>query len=262
MIVHNPLAFEVKPSCVLLELDNTLYAHEPCNAAGMEAARALSGRLLNLSASDFDRCFSTAKSEVKARLEDTGSAHSRLLYFQRTLERAGFASHAFAALQLEQAYWRAHMDVAVLFDHALDFLDDLRIAGVSAVIVTDLTSQIQLRKMILFGLDRTINWIVSSEESGRDKPHAASFELALAKLGGIEGTVWMVGDDHRCDLSGAKAAIGAVTLQKLHRGVPPAPMGSAYVDARFESFADLRTLFNGSLKRDGASKVAVNPDER
>lgn len=162
-----------------------------------------------------------------------------MLYFQRTIERAGFASQPFAVLQLEQAFWRAYLDAAVLFPHALDFLDDLRISGVPAVIVTDLTAQIQLRKMILLGLDRMVDWLVTSEESGADKPAALGFELALAKLGGVEGPVWFIGDSIEGDMVGAKAAIDAVTLLKVERSA----VSHAAVDASFSDFAALRQLF-------------------
>lgn len=240
MKIHNPAAFAERPAAVLLDLDNTLYDYAPCNAAGMAAATALAGDLLGIAAGDFARCFADARTELKARLGPVAASHSRLLYFQRTIERAGFASQPFATLQLEQAFWRAYLDAAVLFPGALEFLDDLRIAGVPAVIVTDLTAQIQLRKMILLGLDRVVDWIVTSEESGADKPAAAGFELALAKLGGVEGPVWFIGDSVDGDMAGAREALGAVTLHKSARAVE-----GSQVDAIFDDFASLRRLFAG-----------------
>lgn len=239
-----PELFARRPACVLLDLDNTLYAYEPCHAAGIASARNLAEQSLNLAPADFDRCFADARSEIKARLGDQAASHHRLLYFQRMLERAGLASRPFEALQLSQAYWRAYIDTARLFPHVMDFLDDLRLSDIPAVIVTDLTAEIQLRKMIALDLDSRIDWIVTSEESGHDKPHPASFELALAKLGGIEGPVWMIGDNHQCDLIGAKRAIGAITLQNLQPGMTPAPRDCPDTDASFSSFADLRRLID------------------
>lgn len=241
MIIRRPEAFEKRPSCVLLDFDNTLYDYASCNSAGMEAAAALAQSLLNISHHDFLQCFADARTELKARLGPTASSHSRLLYFQRTVERAGFASQPFVVLQLEQAFWRAYLDTAVLFPQALDFLDDLRIAGVPSVIVTDLTAQIQLRKMILLGVDRVVDWIVTSEETGADKPNPTAYELALAKLGGVEGPVWFVGDSIASDMAGARAAIDAVTLLKV-AGQPTDPK-SDVIDAVFSDFADVRRLF-------------------
>lgn len=241
MIIVHPQAFGQRPSCVLFDFDNTLYAYEICNTAGMHAARTLAQRLLNISPADFDQCFGDARVELKARLGPTAASHNRLLYFQRTIERAGFTSQPAVTLQLEQAFWRAYMDAMILYPDALEFLHDLRIAGIPAVIVTDLTAQIQMRKLVLLGLDRVVDWIVTSEEAGADKPDATAFELALAKLGGVEGSVWCVGDGVESDLVGARQAVGAVTLQKVE-GKPSRP-GSGVVDAVFAEFADVRRLF-------------------
>ncbi|MDQ3188957.1 MAG: HAD family hydrolase [Pseudomonadota bacterium] len=250
MRIYSEKAFVSAPSCVLLDLDNTLYDYAPCDTAGMNAARGVAQQLLNISSTDFNRCFADARVEVKARLGSTGAAHNRLLYFQRTIERAGFASQPFVGLQLEQAFWRAYLDAAVLFPSVQEFLDDLRIGGIPTVIVSDLTAQIQFRKLILLGLDRLVDWVVTSEESGRDKPDPASFELALAKIGGVEGIVWMIGDDIRRDLMGARQAIGALTLQKLCPRSSPAA-GAHEADAVFESFQEIRKMLRVLLENRG-----------
>jgi len=232
MIVIRPEAFVERPGCVLLDLDNTLYDYAECNEAGMAAARELAQQLLNLAPGDFDQCFGNARTELKDRLGPSASSHSRLLYFQRTIERAGFTSQPAVALQLEHAFWRTFMDRITLFPGALDFLHDLRIAGVPVAIVTDLTAQIQLRKMVLLGLDRVVDWIVTSEESGADKPDPRGFELAVAKLGGVEGKIWSIGDNIACDLQCARDAMDAVTLLKV-TGKPSRPSSADCVDAVF-----------------------------
>jgi len=240
MIIRRPEAFSQRPSAVLLDFDNTLYDYFSCNKPGMEAARGLAQRLLNISPADFDQCFADARSELKTRLGPIASSHSRLLYFQRTIERAGFASQPFVVLQLEQAFWRAYLDAAVLFPQALDFLDDLRIAGIPSVILTDQTAQIQMRKMILLGVDKAVDWLVTSEETGADKPAPLGFELALAKIGGVEGPVWFIGDEIEHDIAGAKAAIDAITLLKVAGNA--SPPASDKVDAAFSDFGELRRL--------------------
>lgn len=239
MIIKTTKAFKTRPACVLLDLDNTLYDYKACNDSGMAATRALAQQTLNLAPADFDTCFAAARTELKARLGKTAASHSRLLYFQRTVERAGFGSQPFVVLQLEQAFWRAYLGAARLHPGVLEFLDDLRIAGVPSVIVTDLTAQIQMRKMILLGLDKHIEWLVTSEEIGADKPAALGFEVALAKLGGVEGPVWFVGDHPEADLAGARSAVNAVTLQKFEEGHPVSPIA----DAAFSDFNKLRKLF-------------------
>lgn len=245
MKIINQKLFSAQPSCVLLDLDNTLYEYAPAHAAGMAAAEEIASGLLNIKPSDFQACFADARTELKNRLGKTAASHNRLLYFQRTIERAGLSTQPMVALQMEQAYWRAFLNVAALFDEALEFLDDLRIAGIPTVIVTDLTAEIQLRKIVHFGLDRYVDMVVTSEEAGADKPAAANFELALAKLGGVEGIVWMIGEEPVSDIAAARAAVNAVGVQKRHAGVKVVADGSDAPDAVFDHFGDLRRHFAG-----------------
>lgn len=245
MILYRPALFQTRPACVLLDLDHTLYDYPSCNAAGMSAAIALAHERLNIPVDVLQDGFAQARNALKDRLGPRAASHSRLLYFQGMIERAGFARQAALALQLDEAFWRAYLDQARLFDQADDFLNDLRVMGIPSIIVTDQVAQIQMRKLIALGLDFLINGLVTSEETGQDKPAAVNFELALAKIGGAkaDGPVWMIGDDLVRDLAGAKQAIGAVTLQRTPASQPIVE-GDA-VDAAFESFVDLRSLLAG-----------------
>jgi len=244
MKFHNRDAFQGRPDCVLIDLDNTLYPVDAAMAAGQDAARDYARTELSIDPGAFDRAFVVSREELKHRLGDTASSHSRLLYFQRTIERVGLATQPFAALQMEQAYWSAYLAEAQLFDEVTDFLDDLRIAGVRVVIVTDLTAQVQHRKLLYFGLHRYVDWMVTSEEVRADKPAPEIFELALAKLGGVEGEIWMIGDNADRDIIGARQAVGAATIQKLHAGVAPGK-GETQPDATFGDFSSLRRFFAG-----------------
>lgn len=249
MDMRNPDLFRDPPSVVLLDFDDTLYEYAPAHGAGLAAAAVVASEAFNVGARAFQDNVDDAKVELKARLGKVASSHNRLLYFQRAIERMGFATQPMLAMQMEQAYWRAFMDAATLFDEAIEFLDDLRIAGIPTIIVTDLTAHIQFRKMIYFGLDRYIDWVVTSEEVGSEKPCAANFELALAKLGGVEGPVWMVGEDAAKDIGGARAAIGAIGIQKRHAGVKVDADGPNAPDAAFDHFRDIRALLRGIGER-------------
>lgn len=242
MEILNPQAFAALPACVLLDLDNTLYEYAPAHAHGTAAAMRLAQDQLNITEADFKSCLADARTEIKNRLGRTAAAHHRLLYFQRMIERAGLSSQPLVAMQMDQAYWRAFMSAAELFDQVTDFLDDLRIAGIPIVIVTDLVAHIQFRKILHFGLDRYVDWIVTSEEVGTDKPAPAAFEYALAKLGGVEGPVWMIGEEPRSDIGGARAAVGAIGLQKRHEGVEIFRDGPNSPDLIFDRFGELREL--------------------
>ena len=244
---HNRALFDRLPDAILFDTDNTLYHYDPAHAAAMQAVRTKVTSTLSITADQFDRAFDQARHEVKARLRHTASSHSRLLYLQRMLEIVGLGSQVLLALDFEQTYWRTFLSEAELFEDVRELLDDLRLLGVPTAIVTDLTAQIQFRKIVYFGLDHYFDYIVTSEEAGFDKPHEAPFRIALDKMQPKGNCIWMIGDNPVNDIRGGKEKIGAITLQKLHKGVPVGS-GLEQADATFTEFADLRALVAESGK--------------
>jgi putative hydrolase of the HAD superfamily len=244
--IHCPDAFGRKPDAVLFDTDNTLYPYEPPHQAAMQAVRAKAARLFGIEPEKFDQSFNAARKAIKARLGHTASSHSRLLYFQQMLEIIGLRSQVLLALDLEQTYWRTFLSNAQLFAGVKEFLDDLRIAGIPTAVVTDLTAQIQFRKIVYFGLDHYFDYIVTSEEAGFDKPHQAPFEIAAQKMQSKGGCIWMIGDNPMNDIGGAKKSIAAVTLQKVHEGVVIGK-GENQPDATLHNYESLRVLLKKIL---------------
>ncbi len=241
MKINSPEKLKKKPDSVLFDLDNTLYPYEPAHVSALNAVKIKVKKNFNLQEQVFDETFTRAKKLTKARLGNTAASHSRLLYMQKMLELLGLGSQVLFALDLEQTYWRTFLANANLFPDAKDFLDDLRLNSIPTAIISDLTAQIQFRKIIYFGLDHYFDCIVTSEEVGQEKPHAAPFQLALEKIQPKGSTIWMIGDNPKKDICGAKTAIHAVTFQKLHPGVVLGT-GDNSPDCSFEDFSELRLL--------------------
>jgi putative hydrolase of the HAD superfamily len=209
--IYDEPAFLEPPKCVYFDLDNTLYPYEPAHAAAMKAVIEKSARDLELSARQVEQAFTEARQVVKKRLGNTGSSHSRLLYFSYGIELLKFNSHPLLALDLEQRYWQAFLNNITLYDGVRDFLDALRRAGIVLCLVTDLTAQIQFRKILFLELETYFDFIVTSEESGCDKPGQASFLLAQEKTGIDARHTWIIGDSYTAEIEGGKAA-GLSTL--------------------------------------------------
>lgn len=241
MKILSPSRFNSLPDAILFDTDNTLYAYEPAHIAAQKATRDKAVSIFSISSDEFDKAFNEARVQIKARLNGTASSHSRLLYFQRMLELMGLGSQVLLALDFEQTYWRTFLSNAILFDGVKDLLDDIRLLSIPTAIVTDLTAQIQFRKVVYFGLDHYFDYIVTSEEAGFDKPHAAPFTLALEKMRPRGQCIWMIGDNPVNDINGSRDKINAITLQKIHSGTPIG-RGKNKPDCAFQDFSQLRSL--------------------
>ena len=199
------------PEAVIFDTDNTLY---PCAPAHREATRAVESKIskiLGIKNDVFRSAFEEARNDIKMRLGNVASSHSRLLYMQRTIEKLGLGTRILLTLDLEQTYWRTFLTNSRLFPGVLEFIHFLKSKGIITANITDLTAQIQFRKLIYFGLDELFDYVVTSEEAGSDKPDKRPFEIALEKLQVEPEKVWMVGDSYECDIVGGRN-IGMKTL--------------------------------------------------
>jgi HAD superfamily hydrolase (TIGR01549 family) len=241
VMISNPEVLYRLPDAILFDTDNTLYPYAPAHRMAMKAVREKVSKTFSIEPCAFDKAFDEARQQIKNRLRNTAASHSRLLYLQRMLEIIGLGSQVLLALDFEQTYWRTFLSNATLFEGVKELLDDLRLLGIPTAIVTDLTAQIQFRKIVYFGLDQYFDYIVTSEEAGFDKPHHAPFRLAIEKMRPKGNILWMIGDNSINDIECARKEIGAITLQKLHKGVD-CGTGSCAPDVAFHEFSEIRAL--------------------
>ena len=234
------------PKAILFDTDNTLYEYEPANKAAIEAVYIKAHNLLDIDRKTFFDNYKEARLQVKINIPNTASSHSRLLYFQRMIELLGHKAELILALDLEQTYWRNFLANAPLFPHVHQLLKLIRRNNIPIGVITDLTCQIQLRKLTYFGLEDTFDAIVTSEEVGVDKPDPRNFELMLSKLNLKNmSNVWMIGDNPISDILGSKR-LGAITFQKNHQGVELG-INDSMPDFIFKNFKDLEVLLSELL---------------
>jgi len=213
-----PNSLQKKPQAVIFDTDNTLYPYEQAHKAATKATEIKACDLLGVPLEKFKDAFAIARKDVKTQLKKTASSHSRLLYYQRAIELLGLNTQILMTLDLEQTYWRTFLANCRLFPDVKEFILDLKSVGITTAIITDLTAQIQFRKIIYLGLDTYFDYVVTSEEAGIDKPDQAPFEIALKKLQISPENIWMIGDNPDADIAGA-AQFNMLTLQKTHKGV-------------------------------------------
>lgn len=92
-----------------------------------------------------------------------------------------------------------------LFKNTVEYLENHRAKGGKVCILTDLTVHIQHRKIKKLGLVDYVDFLVSSEEVGVEKPHPYIFTRALQKLKCSASKALMIGDSWAKDIVGANA---------------------------------------------------------
>ena len=229
------------PKAVIFDTDNTLYPYLPAHKEATRAVEEKVERQLGINKVIFRSAFKEARQEIKNRLGNVASSHSRLLYMQRTIEKLELGTRILTTLDLEQTYWRTFLSNCKLFPEVLDFIQLLKSKGVITANITDLTAQIQFRKLVYFGLDEFFDYVVTSEEAGADKPDKRPFEVVLEKLQIEPENIWMIGDNPKSDMVGA-GEMGMIKIQKFHDGVEIINSGMAKPDIVFSNYSELISL--------------------
>lgn len=188
----------------LLDLDNTLYEYEGAHQAALTNSLSWLAQRTKIEIPKLQEAYAASRRQIHAELHGQAASHSRLLYFQRLLESLEITPLSLA-LEAENQYWQRFLETIQLRPSVVEFLDSLKKAQIKVAIVSDLTTQIQLKKLAKLELEGHYDCFVSSEEAGREKPESAIFHLALRKLGTAAGESFVVGDSYERDVEGALA---------------------------------------------------------
>lgn len=203
---------------VVFDLDDTLYAYGPSHRAGIEAASDVLAAPLGLAPAAVEAAYEEARAAAFRRLGPIASAHSRALALKWTIEGVRGRAGPALAVTATRAYWQAALDALRPVDGCRELLARLGRAGLRLAVLTDLTVDVQLEKLVRLGLEDCFDAVVTSEEAGRDKPDAAPFRLVLERLGTPADRTVMIGNDPVHDVAGAAAA----GLPAVLVGPPPA----------------------------------------
>ncbi len=196
---------------VLFDLDNTLYDYKPVHKKSMQEVYKYLKNKLNISYRKFTELYNLSKKEIHRELSGTASSHNRILYFQRLIEKIQGTVEPSIILRLYEIYWGTTLKNMKLRKGVLSTLKELKKMNIKILIVSDLTTHIQLRKIHALKITKYIDYLVTSEEAGSEKPHSIMFLLALNKINMLPKEVIMVGDNKINDVEGANS-VGIDTI--------------------------------------------------
>lgn len=179
---------------VLFDLDNTLYAYEPCHKAALAAVYQAVSRDFSMTQKTFLTRYHEARAVVARRLPTQAAGHSRLLYFQYFFEQLEGKTCYAESLMASAIYWEVFFSKMKLRPGIKQALRDLKKKNIPCALVSDLTVELQMEKILNLKLENDFQYLVTSEEVGVDKPNVRPLKLALKKLGCRAAEVVLVGD--------------------------------------------------------------------
>ena len=190
---------------VLFDIDNTLYSYDDAHRQAWQALTEYARERLDLPAERFEALHREAARTLTARCGGGCAAvHNRLIRYQILLEGAHLPiRHAPAMAEL---YWSTLLDAAAPFPGTAEGLTLLREAGCTVGIGTNMTADRQFQKLERLGLIELVDFMVTSEEVGAEKPDRRLFDCCAEKAGCPASACAFVGDDPKSDVLGALGA--------------------------------------------------------
>ncbi len=211
----------MKPKAILFDLDDTLYSNfSEGDNYGYECMGAYAEKELGVQKDIFIKALRTCRKRLGRRQPGMPPTHNRLIVAQHALEQFGKNAIRHAG-RLHRIYWDALFTKIIPRSEVPPLLSELRTANIKTVVCTDMLADIQMEKLVYLGLADSIDYLVSSEEAGIDKPAAPIFWLALHKCACLPHEAIMVGDNFIHDVQGAlDLGIGAVWLNCTNQPHP------------------------------------------
>ena len=226
---------------ILLDLDNTLYAYDPCNEAALRRVRNILNDASPIAWQDFRALHDDVRRELAVRLQNQAASHDRIIFFKEIAERLTGSPQPRQALELNHAYWQEFYQHMALAPEALRVLDALR-GDFRLALVSNHTTEIQLEKIDRLGIADCFDAIVTSEEAGCEKPDRAIFQFALSRLDAAPDEAAMIGDHPVGDIAGARqAGIRAIYTRQFAGDGPP----DLEADDQVDTIQDVLELLAG-----------------
>lgn len=188
---------------VIFDIDNTLYDYDAAHTVAFRILTQYAQQTLHVNAEDFSALHQKADQILRRRTGgDCAAIHNRLIRYQILLEELG--KPILHAPVMERLYWNSLIDAAVPSPGALDCLTQLRQAGIRLGVGTDMTADWQYAKLDRLNLLPLLDFVVTSEEAGQEKPGSGFFQLCLEKARCPASGCVFIGDNWSKDVEGAR----------------------------------------------------------
>lgn len=196
----------MKIKAILFDLDDTLAdTRKLYNLALFHCADVFNEETgKDLTDKEFRKMYFAARRNFKAVAPNSPTSHNRAVYFQKLIENLDFEVDYNLAYKLYRAYYDEIYEKMVLFPGIEDLLKWIRSTGRKIGIVSDGSSHIRLEKINVLKIGKYLNFVVSTEEVGVDKPSKQPIMLALEKADCSPDEVIFVGNKESADILAAK----------------------------------------------------------
>ncbi len=196
----------MKIKAIFTDLDDTISATKGLYHDAIDIAHEIFNKEtgLDYSLEEFKEEFKKVRNELQELLPHTAAGHDRAIYFQRMVEKFD-VKHRFELIdKMSEAYYKHVYKNMKLFPNGMELFKWAHEKGLKVVIISDGEIESRLKKIEALGIDEYVDFLVSSEEVGSEKPDSRPFQRALDKAGVSADEAVMIGNSSKRDIYGAE----------------------------------------------------------
>lgn len=187
---------------VIFDIDNTMYSFDNAHKRAMEALGAYAEKTFGMKFEQLEALVKKCMDIVKERTgENCAAWHNRLLRFQCLLEQIGDTDYQ-KAMEMYHVYWDTVLEMMEPEPGLIELILRLKEKGIKIGIGSDMTAYIQYKKLKKLGVLQYLDFLVTSEEAGAEKPTPRFFELCVKKAGCRPKECIFIGDSPEKDVLG------------------------------------------------------------
>lgn len=207
-----------KPKAIIFDLDDTFYSYKIAHAVALKKVQLKLKNEFGVNDKLFIKYYDLENQSLKKILKNTASSHNKFLYFKKILERLKFTPYIRIAIELNNLYWEVFYNEMVPFPFLKEFLIDIKQFDIATAVLTNYDASYQFKKILNLGIEDEIDYLISSEEVGINKPNKDPFLKIMELLNLKKNQSWMVGDSLKNDIEPAKRIMNSTTfLYKINR---------------------------------------------
>ena len=209
-----------KIKTVIFDIDGTMYDYNKSNRLGLAALESYCRDQFGTDHEHFAVLFREGDRKLQERIGyPCASIHNRLIRFQCMLEllHKPLFPHA---LEMYACYWDTFLAAMKPYPGLTDWMRQLQEQGITVAVGTNMTAYMQYRKLTVLGVAERIQWMLTSEEAGVEKPESRFYRLCIEKGGVPADSCLFIGDNPECDVNGPlKAGMQAVLFDPDRRWI-------------------------------------------
>ena len=190
---------------VIFDIDGTMYDYDACDPSATGAVQKYCREKLGVEQEQFCQALAKAGQMVRQRIGyRCASVHNRLLRYQCMMELWG--TPLFPHVQeMQRLYWDTMLEQMKPSAGLTAWMEILKKNGIQIAVGTNMTAEIQYKKLEKLGVSPYVDWLVSSEEAGVEKPDAKFFSQCVEKSGRKPEECLFAGDSLKGDVTPALA---------------------------------------------------------